>query len=144
MGFWVVLIGVGPADLAFGLLVAAVATWASLHLMPPQPRGLRLMALPPLAVRFVWLSIVAGVDVARRALDPRLPLRPGFVTFQSRLPPGSARTTFVTLTSLFPGSVPAGEENGLLLYHCLDLDQPVAAQLAAEEAEETSMWRALS
>jgi multicomponent Na+:H+ antiporter subunit E len=41
---------------------------------------------------------------------------------------------FTTLTSLLPGTVPTGEENGEILYHCLDVEQPVAAELAAEEA----------
>jgi multicomponent Na+:H+ antiporter subunit E len=41
---------------------------------------------------------------------------------------------FTALTSLLPGTVPAGEESGQLVYHCLDVDQPVVSQLAAEEA----------
>jgi multicomponent Na+:H+ antiporter subunit E len=77
---------------------------------------------------------MAGLDVAWRALDPRLPLRPGFVNYPVRFSPGSARNTFAALTSLLPGTVPAGERNGQITYHCLDIDQPVAAQLAAEEA----------
>src|SRR5262249_53359216 len=75
-----------------------------------------------------------GADVAWRALDPRLPLRAGFVAYPVRFPPGSARNTFTTLTSLLPGTVPAGEQGGELVYHCLDVDQPVVSQLAAEEA----------
>jgi multicomponent Na+:H+ antiporter subunit E len=79
-------------------------------------------------------SIVAGADVARRALDPRLPLRPGFVAYPVYFPPGTARNVFTALTSLLPGTVPAGDERGQLVYHCLDVDQPVLSQLAAEEA----------
>jgi multicomponent Na+:H+ antiporter subunit E len=102
--------------------------------MPPGRSGVSPAALAGLALRFLYQSIVAGVDVARRALDPRLPLRPGFVAYPVRFPPGTARNAFTTLTSLLPGTVPAGEENGQLVYHCLDVDQPVASQLAAEEA----------
>jgi multicomponent Na+:H+ antiporter subunit E len=42
---------------------------------------------------------------------------------------------FTTLMSLLPGTVPTGsdEKEGLLV-HCLDVEQPVLAQLAAEEA----------
>jgi multicomponent Na+:H+ antiporter subunit E len=74
------------------------------------------------------------VDVARRALDPRLPLRTGFVAYPVRFPPGAARNAFATLTSLLPGTVPCGDENHALTYHCLDVDQPVVAQLTADEA----------
>jgi multicomponent Na+:H+ antiporter subunit E len=64
---------------------------------------------------------MAGVDVARRALDPRLPLRPGFVTYAPRLPPGGARDAFCALASLMPGTLPADtNEDGTLLVHCLD------------------------
>jgi multicomponent Na+:H+ antiporter subunit E len=39
------------------------------------------------------------------------------------------------LMSLLPGTVPSGsDERGRVLIHCLDVEQPVAAQLAAEEA----------
>ncbi len=132
--FWVVLIGVDRGHLAVGLVTAAAATWASLHLLPPTSGGLRLAALPALALRFVRGSMAGGWDVARRALDPRLPLRPGFVTYPVGFAPGQARNVFTTLTSLLPGTVPAGDEGGALVYHCLDVEQPVAAQLGAEEA----------
>jgi multicomponent Na+:H+ antiporter subunit E len=92
------------------------------------------VALAGLALRFLYQSVVAGADVARRALDPRLPLHPGFAAYPVGFPPGPARNTFATLTSLLPGTVPAGDEDGKLVYHCLDVDQPVLSQLAAEEA----------
>jgi multicomponent Na+:H+ antiporter subunit E len=78
---------------------------------------------------------VAGADVARRALDPRLPVYPGFVLYPVGLPRGVARNTFTSLMSLLPGTVPTRLDNtGALLIHCLDMTQPVAAQLADEEA----------
>ena len=45
-----------------------------------------------------------------------------------------ARNTFATFTSLLPGTVPAGDESGQPVYHCLDVGQPVVSQLSAEEA----------
>jgi multicomponent Na+:H+ antiporter subunit E len=133
-GLWVVLIGVYPADVLVGIPVAAAAAWSSLRLLPPQPEVVRLLALPRLALRFVWQSLVAGFDVARRALDPRLPLRTGFTRCAVGFPPGPLRGAFVALTCLLPGTVAVVDDGDTLLYHCLDLDQPVAAQLAAEEA----------
>jgi multicomponent Na+:H+ antiporter subunit E len=137
---WLVLAGAGLTDLPAGILAAALATWASMHLLPPGRGRFRPIALSRLALRFLYQSIGAGIDVARRALDPRLPLHPGFVTYPVRLPPGTARNAFVTLTSLLPGTVPAGNDGGRLVYHCLDVDQPVVSQLAAEE---TALSRAV-
>ena len=77
---------------------------------------------------------MGGVDVARRALSVRLPLRPGFVVYPVRLPPGPACNVFSALTSALPGTLPSGVDNrGALIYHCLDVGQPVAAQLAIDE-----------
>ena len=133
--FWVLLSGGDPADLAVGIFAAGAATWASLRLLPPTNGRLRPLALARLALRFLVQSVVAGADVARRALHPRLPLRPGFVVYPTRLPEGPARQAFASLMSLLPGSLPAGADAaGGMLIHCLDTGQPVTAQLAEEEA----------
>src|SRR5262249_6137787 len=144
LAFWVVLIGADAGHVAVGLVTAAAATVASLRLLPPGAIHLRLVALPALALRFAWQSVVAGWDVARRALDPRLPVRPGFTTYPVGFARGPVRNVFTTLTSLLPGSVPAGEDGDTLLYHCLDVEQPVVAQLAAEEAVLSRALRASS
>ena len=134
LGLWIVLAGVDIEDLPAAALAVVCATWTSLRLLPPGDARPSPAALARLAMRFLVQSAVAGVDVARRALDPRLPLRPGFVTYPVGFVPGPARNVFTTLTSLLPGTVPAGEDGGHLVYHCLDIDQPVVSQLAAEEA----------
>jgi len=134
LGLWLVLAGADPGDLPAAALAVVAATWTSLRLLPSGGARRSPMAFARLAVRFLYGSVVAGLDVALRALDPRLPLRPGFATYPVRFPPGAARNAFTTLTSLLPGTVPAGADGGGLLYHCLDVEQPVVSQLAAEEA----------
>ena len=131
---WLVLAGADLADIPAAAIAIAAATWTSLRLLEPSASRRSLPAICRLALLFLYHSIVAGADVARRALDPRLPLRPGFVAYPTRLPRGVRRNVFTTLTSLLPGTVPTGEDNGQLLYHCLDVEQPVVAELAAEEA----------
>ena len=131
---WLVLMpSLKPGDLAIGLAAAAAATWASLRLQPPAAGRLRLARLLALLPHFLWESVRAGIDVALRAVHPRLPLRPGFVECPVDLRPGLGRNTFATITSLMPGSVPSGETERGLVYHCLDLSQPVVEQLQAEE-----------
>ena len=131
---WVLLIGFKPADLVVGLAAAAAATWTSLALLPPGEFRLRLAGLPRYALRFLWQSVVAGVDVARQAFAPRPSLRPGLISYPSRYPQGAKRNAFAAVTGLLPGTVALGDEPQGMLYHCLDIRQPVAAQLAAEEA----------
>lgn len=134
--FWTILIGfdLGPADAVVGLIAAAAATWTSLRLLPPGSHRPTLGALPSVALRFLWQSVVGGVDVARRAFAPRMALHPGLVLYATRYPRGPVRNTFASLTSLLPGSVSVDDDEQGLLYHCLDDTQPIAAQLAAEEA----------
>lgn len=147
-GFWLLLARPGgdsalsapdfaptlAADLAVGLLAAAAATWVSLRLLPPAPGRLSFGALARFALHFVWQSVAAGIDVARRAFDPRLPLKPGYLAYPVRLPPGSRRCVFGAVTSLMPGTLMVGTDaDDALVYHCLDTDQPVAANLARDE-----------
>jgi multicomponent Na+:H+ antiporter subunit E len=132
LALWVVLIGVDPADIAAGAVVAALAAWASTILSPPGG-GVRVAALPAYAARFLRQSVVAGWDVARRAFAPSLPVRPGFVEHRSVLPAGAARDAFVSVTGLLPGTVAVAEQGDRVTFHALDVDLPVAEQLAAEE-----------
>ena len=133
--FWVIVAGFKPLDLMVGLLAALVTTWLSLTLMPPGHGRVRPVKLLKYALRFFRQSIVAGIDVARRALDPRMPLQPGFISCRAQLPEGRTLNAFYTVSSLLPGTLPTGTDaSGTTAIHCLDVTQPVARQLAEEEA----------
>jgi multicomponent Na+:H+ antiporter subunit E len=133
-GLWLVLTDATVADLVPGLLAALAATWASLRLMPARQTTLHAVSLVKFVLHFLHQSIVAGTEVALRALHPRLPLRAGFVIYQPRLPPGTRRDVFCTIASLMPGTLPCGTADGNgLAVHCLDVTQPVIEQLSAEE-----------
>ena len=132
---WLVIFRIDLAAVLVGAVTAAAATWTSLRLLSPGNARLRPLALARLVLRFFGQSAVAGADVARRALDPRLPLRPGFARCPTRLAPGPLRDAFCTIASLLPGTLPAGADpSGALLVHCLDVGQDVPAQMAEEEA----------
>ena len=126
--------GWAPADLPVGLVSVVGATWVSLRFLPPLGSRVRVGSLAALAASFFRQSVVSGTDVAWRAFNPTLRLHPGLVACPLRLPSGGARSAFCALSSLLPGTLPTGtDEHGALLVHCLDVGQPVAANLAAEE-----------
>ena len=132
--FWLMISGWAPADLPVGLAAVAAATWVSFSLLPPKRLRLRLVPLATLAASFLRQSVVSGTDVAWRALNPSLKLKPGFVACPLRLPEGGERSAFCALSSLMPGTLPTGaNDEDELLVHCLDVGQPVAANLEAEE-----------
>jgi multicomponent Na+:H+ antiporter subunit E len=122
-------------DLPVGLAAVAGATWASLRLLPPKRSSrLRFASLAALLANFFRQSLASGTDVALRALSPNMNLKPGLAVCPLRLPSGGPRNAFCAFSSLMPGTLPTGtDERGALLVHCLDVNQPVAASLAAEE-----------
>jgi multicomponent Na+:H+ antiporter subunit E len=131
---WIALTHGRPGDVVAGVAVAAIATWASLKLLPAGPTRLSLRAFVVLARHFFSQSIVAGIDVARRAFDPNLPIRPGLIVCACDLHAGPARNAFCALSSLLPGTIPVRSEgSGTLLIHCLDTDQAIAAQMTEDE-----------
>jgi multicomponent Na+:H+ antiporter subunit E len=139
---WLLIAGTDPSDFPAGMISAALATWASLILQPPGTQRIRILPLIRLCLGVLLNSVIAGFDIARRALDPRLPLNPGIVRYASVSPHGPARAVFSTIASLVPGTLPVGPApDGMLLMHCLDTAQPVAANLARDEA---ALGRALN
>jgi len=131
---WLVLMqSIKIADLALGVCATLGATWVSMRLLPPEFGRLRFGSMLSLLPHFLWESVLAGFDVARRALSPQLKLHPGFVNCPLGFGPGIARNTFATITSLLPGTVACGETAGELVYHCTDTTQPVVKQLWDEE-----------
>jgi len=135
VALWLILVGGrNPADRPAIVVAVVAATWASLRLLPPGRARLSPIAFVRFVLRFLRQSIVAGTDVAWRALHPRLPVRPGFVIYRPHLPPGPALDAFCAMTSLAPGTLPAGpDDSGAIVVHCLDVGQPVASHLAADE-----------
>jgi len=122
------------ADLLVGALAAGAATALSFRLLPgsiAQHTG--VLAAIRLAPHFLWGSFVGGLDVARRAFDPRASLNPGWLRHDTLLDPGPALVSFGAEISLMPGTLSAGREGRALLVHCLDLDAGAPAALAREE-----------
>lgn len=135
---WMIMAGGQLADVAPGIVVAILATWVSLELLPLDPgfAQVRPLAVLRLVLRFVWGSIVAGLDIAKRAFSPSMPLKLGYLNYPVSLPPGTSRNLFASVTSLMPGTLPAGtDDSGRLIYHCLDVEQPVLQELEEEEAQ---------
>ena len=81
LGFWLMISGRSLADLPVGLAAVAAATWTSLRLLPAGGSRPRPVFQAALGLRFVRQSVVSGTEVARRVLNPKLPLRPGFVVY---------------------------------------------------------------
>lgn len=133
LALWAVLMGPALKDLPVGIAASAAGVWVSTALWPAGGR-LSLGGFIRFLLRFLPQSVVAGVDVARRAFARDPDLRPGFATCLSTVSGGLARDSACAVMSLQPGKLPvAVSVDGTLLIHCLDLREPIAEQVAADE-----------
>jgi len=100
----------------------------------------RMHSLPEFIFYFLRASLQGGIDVARRALSPHMPLQPGFINYRLRLPPGPARMFLINTISLLPGTLSAKIENDQLCLHALSLKSPVAEETAQLEAKVARLF----
>jgi len=123
--------------------VPAVAVASVLTLRPVQARGaFSLRGAIGFGGFFVSRSVVAGVDVARRVLDPRLPIEPGFLQYRSCLPPGQpAAVLFTVALNLLPGTICVGWTGDVVLVHALVRSPSVHDDLRALELRVARMLR---
>lgn len=104
--------------LAVGAIAAATA--ASVVCWPAGRFHLRAGAMLRFAPWFLWQSLRGGIDVARRAFDPRMPLRPALVELSLRTPNGFSHVVLAWVLSLLPGTATVRAGDGWLTVHVLD------------------------
>lgn len=136
-GAWWALTDGDPAGLPLGapIVLAAIASSVALAAPPSTtttPRW-RLLGALRLGLAFVLGSVLGGIDVARRAVMPRLSLSPAMIEHPLRLPAGEARNFYTALLCLMPGTLSAHVDEDLLVVHTLDDGHDVAATLSAFE-----------
>lgn len=124
-----------PHGIGWGLVVvggASLAGAVALHaaLGGVREPGISLFRLAQFAPWFLVQSVRGGVDVARRAFTPSLPLAPDFTLYRLRLPEGPARVLFVNTISLLPGTFSARMEGDDLRVHLLADDGNATRRLA--------------
>lgn len=130
-GFWQVLSWrLDPLYITTGLIVAAAVTVVTqpltatiVHADRPAPA---LHRVPLLMWRFfaylVWLAgrmLVAGVQIGRLVLDPRLPIDPVELRFRTELASPMARTVFTNSITLVPGTLCVDLDGEWVLVHAL-------------------------
>src|SRR5690606_13621809 len=88
-------------------------------------------------IRFVPFFLIqsarGGLDVAGRAMGRTPRVRPGTESFTTRLPAGSARTFFLAVIGLFPGTLTVGVSEDELDVHMIDTRADLVPQLRALE-----------
>lgn len=133
---WLALTGLDA--LLLGVFAAVLGGLVSAWIVPGRPYPWRPLRLLRFGHYFLWTSIRGGIDVAWRAMHPRLAIAPGWLRYRMVLPPGQPRTLMVSVLSLVPGTLSADlEADDTLLVHVLVGDDPEAirADVARLERE---------
>lgn len=118
--FWLLLSGHGDVfHVTAGAAAAALVVWLN---RADGTIGAVLQALPRLALHLPWLVakiVRANLDVARRVLDPRLPIEPAVHRIHAPLRNDTAMTTLANSITLTPGTVTLDVEGEVLVVHAL-------------------------
>ena len=110
----------GWRDLQFGLLAAGAGALVSAWLASSPPYPWRPHRLVLFLLYFLRESFSGGIDVAWRALHPKLLIDPCFGEYRLCLPPGQPQTLLISIVSLLPGTLSADmKDEQTLLVHAL-------------------------
>lgn len=112
------------------LLVVLLATRADLI-----DRDTQIILLKPsILLYWLWLGreiIKSNVDVARRILDPRMPISPNIFTVRAAQKTDLGRVTYANSITLVPGTVAMDVDEDVITVHALT--QAAAADLKRGE-----------
>lgn len=128
-----------------GVPAIAAAGWLSAALLPVG--GWSWRGALRFAGFFLWESWRGGIDVARRAFHPRMPLAPAMLELPVAVKPDLARVAVANTSSLLPGTLVVDLDDRGLVVHALDprmspgltvtaTDRHVAAMLALGTATD--------
>ena len=120
-GMWIMLSAkFDPFHLVLGLLLSFLVAWINSGHSPFVPRfqlwGRILLFLPWLFVRIVQSSL----HLTRLILDPRLPIHPRLIRYESKLQEPSAVVLLGNSITLTPGTITAEVNGQVLLVHAMD------------------------
>jgi multicomponent Na+:H+ antiporter subunit E len=132
-GVWVLWSGhFTPLLLGFGAgsCVGVVLLCRRMRIIDEEGVPVQL-GLRPFVQYLPWLIkeiVLANIDVARRILDPRLPIRPSVLRVKASQKDELGRVVYANSITLTPGTVSMGLEGDEILVHALSAE---AAQFEA-------------
>lgn len=131
-----------------GVPVILASAWCAVRLQhtdsgtAPTHR-LHWLAVPRFALFFLWQSLNAGLDVAKRTLKPVPDINPGTLYYYTSLPHGTARYFFGAIVGLFPGTLCTefSNDSDQLVLHVLDTDVDIALDCRRLEREIEHLFK---
>ena len=127
MALWALLTPImkDPGELWVGLIVSALVVLFTLRLEPVlgdlrlTPKALAYS----IAYIFVFIKelIVSNLDVARRVVNPKLPIKPGIVKVKTKLNSKIAKMILANSITLTPGTLTVDIKGEYLYIHWIEI-----------------------
>lgn len=140
LGLWWVLTEGSTDTLWFGVITAIAATFISLYAWPRKQMRWRLIPFLQFLPYFLWRSLLGGIDVARRAFTPKLPVQPTVRQYELKLRTEPAQAFLAWTITLSPGTASVNLENNRLDVHLLDPSLLPESRLRGIEARVGAMF----
>lgn len=135
---WLIVVEGDLSSLWIGVPAVLVATTASTALRSPATMILHeLFRFVPF---FLIHSLMGGVDVAWRAVHPRMPIAPHLVEYPFQLPPGLPRVFMANTVSLLPGTLSADICAHFLKVHVLTDRRDTTSELRKLEQRVAALF----
>lgn len=132
--WWLIVEGRSDAWM-IGVPAVILAALASLRLGGRTLPRLSVAGLLGFLALFLRESLAGGLDVARRTLQPRLRIQPGFRRYRLRVDDPAARVLLVNCIGLLPGTLAVDLDGDHAELHLLDArENPEPGLLRLEQA----------
>ena len=125
-GLWLVLSGYFniPLLLVFGALSCTLVTFIAWRVEKADPEEQPLHPRISLQIILywpwlVWQIVLANLDVAKRILDPKLPISPTMITLKPTQRSAMGQVIYANSITLTPGTITASLSDGVLEVHAL-------------------------
>lgn len=115
---WWILVEGAASSWWIGIPAVLLATVTSIAMLGPV--HLVWYRLPEFLIFFLTRSMLGGIDVAWRALHPRLPIAPDLLVYPLQLPSGFPQVFMANTVSMLPGTLSAELDHDVLKVHVLN------------------------
>ncbi len=123
---WVILTqSFNPQELITGFIVASVVSMISPAIAGEKPskwfQPKRYVYLVVYLFYFIWQMIKSNIDVAKRVINPKLPIKPGIVKLKTKLKTNAAKLALANSITLTPGTLTVDIVDDTFYIHWIDV-----------------------
>lgn len=135
---WVLLSNGDLGSWVVGIPMVIIATYVSVKLLPPL--NFSVVGTLRFIPFFISHSFYGGLDVAKRAIFPRMAISPDMIDYKTQLPSEASRVMMANVISLLPGTLVAEMHQDKFRIHILDHSSDLIDELMLLEKRVGAMF----